>query len=165
MNNWESIKQSWKSVYDNIAQGKRISPYFHEWHFTPIEEEVWNEIRFTELPLYPQVPVKNMFVDFGNPFLKIGIESDGKEWHELSKDIKRDKRLKRQGWTIYHLTGSECKRLPKDYENKDEAYLLNSVEGLLTAIAVIHFSMDKAYGSDIPFLCKILEKHLLIKGN
>jgi len=25
--------------------------------------------------------------------------------------------------------------------------------------------MDKAYGSDIPFLCKILEKHLLIKGN
>ena len=49
--------------------------------------------------LYPQYPVGNCIVDFGNPVLKIGLGLDGAEYHDSVKDYKRDLGLKREyGW-------------------------------------------------------------------
>ncbi len=120
--------------------------------FSPIEEQTWGVLRgFGQAPLYPQYPVDKFFVDFGNPFKKIAIECDGKEWHlDKKKDLKRDKRLSKLGWVVYRIDGSDCFRIVKDYselgyKNEDETidilsrFYESTIEGLVKAIAIFYF--------------------------
>jgi len=58
--------------------------------------------------LYPQFPIFNSFIDFANPYLKIGLELDGKDYHNLDKDYETDKKLSRFGWKIFRVTGKEA---------------------------------------------------------
>ena len=58
---------------------------------TPIEEAAWMTMESKgRMPLYPQYPVGRFIVDFANPVKKIGIELDGREWHNEEKDTSRD---------------------------------------------------------------------------
>lgn len=84
-------------------------PYLFDWitSFTPIERNAWNDIRTRGLPFYPQVPVGSRFVDFGDPYLKIAVELDGKEWHEVGRDKERDNELWALGWRTYRIPGRE----------------------------------------------------------
>lgn len=131
-----------------------ISPYVSNIHwgslFTPIEEDTWQNIRcFGKVPLYPQYPVLNYFLDFGNPFLKIGIECDGREFHlDKEKDRIRDTNLRKQGWRIYRMPGSDCVRpinpeyyrvaefSIKNQTNILHEYYHTTMEGLLKALAM-----------------------------
>lgn len=137
-----------------------VNPYteFLEWGhiFSPIEEQTWQAIRcFGKAPFYPQYPVGRYFVDFGNPHIKVAIECDGAKWHQdKEKDKNRDLELKKMGWKVYRISGSDCVRSINayydiDYLNENEAeeilssFYSSSIEGLIKAIAIKHFKFDE----------------------
>jgi hypothetical protein len=115
--------------------------------FTPIEASVWSDIRNLGVPFYPQLPALNYFLDFGNPFLKIGIECDGKAWHEYELDKARDRRLASAGWMIFRIEGHECKRIVEpwiEFEDEDSEkvrrYFMETSEGVISAIRRKYFA-------------------------
>lgn len=161
---WPLIRQIYEYHLDEIMEAARqsrrggIDPYFVDWSkiFSPIEEEAWQHIRVMCLPLYPQFPVKNCFIDFANPYLKLGVEMDGKEFHDEEKDRERDQRLAKDGWQIFRIPGRECytkykplgdiREMEQDGVFEDELhealenYFMNSCEGVFKAIYLIYFS-------------------------
>jgi very-short-patch-repair endonuclease len=136
----------WLAEYDRTGD-MRQDAYFMDWKFTPIEREVWADIRGMGLPFYPQIPALNYFLDFANPFMKIGIECDGKAWHDYELDKARDTRLAADGWMIFRIEGHECKRIINpfnEHENDDnsgliERFFMETSEGILTAIKDRYF--------------------------
>lgn len=155
-----------------------VNPYLYNWHIilTPIEFEAWCSIRSKgRIVLYPQYPVANMFVDFGNPVQKIALELDGKAYHKIEKDKQRDIRLKELGWTVYRISGSEMNSLNYMLEEKidelryedekEEAYrhwLLNTGDGVIEAIKIIHFDGDYYGNYMYDYAIKSLNNHRLI---
>ena len=137
-----------------------FDPYsleFTGW-LTPIEGQVWISIRGCGLPFLPQLPVLNYFIDFANPFTKIGIECDGKEWHNAERDAFRDSRLEKEGWTIYRIPGWQCNKvmdepweaypdLPREEFDSErrakqeyaERWFGTTADGIVMAIGVEHF--------------------------
>lgn len=130
-------------------------------HFTPgaspIEDQMWAAIRGFGTPFYPELPVLNYFIDFANPFLKIAIECDGKQWHDPEKDAERDARLIAEGWTVYRVPGSECHKVmdapwerfdrPDDVDPEEFGlycldWFLNTADGLVAAIGIVHFDRE-----------------------
>ena len=99
-----------------IKYGGQTDPYFMQWEFTPIEWHAWQCIRMDGLPMFPQVPVGRRFIDFGDPIKKIGIEVDGKDWHDEQKDRARDAELKDHGWIIFRIKGSEIVKRDIEYD-------------------------------------------------
>ncbi len=99
----------------------RNNPYeYGDWLnlLTPIELNVWNDIRYLGLPFYPQYPVLKYFVDFADPIKKIIIEVDSKQWHlNKIKDNERDIQLKNDGWLVVRIEG---KNTYKDIEYSEE---------------------------------------------
>lgn len=78
--------------------------------FTPIEYALWHDIRNHSCVMYPQYPVGRYFVDFANPVAKVAIECDGAAWHQdAEKDAQRQRDIEAMGWTVYRITGSDCK--------------------------------------------------------
>lgn len=135
----------WMAEYQATGE-MRHDPYFFNWHFTPIERMVWSDIRSLGLPFYPQIPVLNHFIDFGCPFLKIGIECDGKAWHDSETDKARDARLAAQGWMIFRIEGHECVRTVDAFPEGDEPdardlerFYMATSEGVLSAIKRRYF--------------------------
>ena len=77
-------------------------------YLTPIEKNVYEYIVYYSLPLYPQYPVGNYFIDFADPVRKIGVEVDGRAWHkDREKDDTRQKELESLGWKILRIRGFE----------------------------------------------------------
>jgi very-short-patch-repair endonuclease len=146
---YERILPEWMAEYERSGE-MRQDPYFMNWDFTPIERNVWDDIRNMGLPFYPQIPVLNYFIDFGCPFLKIGIECDGKAWHDSDLDRARDARLAATGWMIFRIEGHECKRLIPAYEEFEEEsreqvirHYMTTSEGILTAIKRRYFDENE----------------------
>ena len=89
-----------------------IDPYEVDWSsvFTPIEAALWHDIRDADLVMYPQYPVQRYFVDFGNPVAKVAIECDGAAYHQdADKDAARQRAIEADGWTVYRISGRDCK--------------------------------------------------------
>lgn len=89
-----------------------IDAYEVDWiHvFTPIEYALWHDIRNHSCVMYPQYPVGRYFVDFANPVAKVAIECDGAAWHQdHEKDVQRQRDIEAMGWTVYRITGRDCK--------------------------------------------------------
>lgn len=107
---WKVLRSIYSYLTPMIENGERFDPYFIDWcgTFTPIEDALWHDIRYMDLPFYPQYPIGNCFVDFADPQRKIAIECDGKQWHDAEKDKKRDAKLGELGWTVIRFTGSQC---------------------------------------------------------
>ena len=86
---------------------------------TPIEMSLWSDIRRAGAVMYPQFPVGQFFVDFGNPCAKVAIECDGAMWHtDTERDARRQKKIEALGWVVYRFTGREC--FSDDTETEDE---------------------------------------------
>lgn len=168
-NQLETITDKWgffRQVYmENISQILKISEqnlrmwsqaYYLDWyrHFSPIEKNAWNSIRETGgIVLYPQFPVFQYFIDFANPFLKIGLELDGKDYHDKVKDFEKDTKLKRFGWKIFRVSGKEANSNYSTNNELDEQnivgyekqkaiehWILNTCDGVITAIKYWYFS-------------------------
>lgn len=147
---YNKVKCRWTDPYSSGINWPKM--------FSPIEEVTWGCIRsFGRAPLYPQYPVGRYFTDFGNPAVKIAIECDGKEWHlDKSKDMLRDRELKKLGWIVYRINGADCNRIYQQFEElkeyndytKDEKYYIlqeyfsTTVEGLIRAIGIFHFDYE-----------------------
>lgn len=134
-----------------------VNPNYIDWdrHFSPIEAVAWDCIRCKYgTPLYPQFPVLDYFIDFANPFVKVGIELDGKAFHDIKRDQERDQRLKQLGWQIFRIPGSDCFRPFMDpgalaergcesYERlwrmKVEDWLNLTCDGVIQAIDLAYF--------------------------
>ena len=104
------------TIEDRIKIKKNYKTLYHKWccpyslwidfceYMSPIEYNVWNEIRSNWLKFYPQYPVLNYFLDFADPINKIWIEVDWKEWHlDKEKDMKRQKIIENEWWKIYRI--------------------------------------------------------------
>lgn len=88
--------------------------------FTPIESAAWGAIRDCGLPMWPQFPVGRFFADFADPHKKIIVECDGKLYHDKARDAARDAELSSLGWTVFRVSGADCKRLiPSPSEVED----------------------------------------------
>lgn len=160
----KALKKFYLINSDEILETFRLSKhlwfidYPTNWsnYLTRIEFQAWCSIReLGRMVMYPQFPVQNYFLDFGNPGLKIGIELDGKDFHDKEKDTKRDGILKKLGWTIYRISGREMSRtnykiltdIEYDFENFDFETTLNNLsywmletgDGVINAIKEIYF--------------------------
>lgn len=143
--------------------------------FTPIEMNVWGDIRSKGVVMYPQYPALNYHLDFANPAIKVGVEVDGAEYHKnKEKDKNRDSELSRAGWTIFRITGKEsvythyndsleCSEGRMDEDEADECikdWIFNSGNGIITAIDQIYFRGGD--GSRFTEICKeSLQHHCL----
>jgi very-short-patch-repair endonuclease len=122
-NNWSALREHYAWLTPKI-----MAEAVNEWatdpyawngmvHMTPIEYWLWHDIRECDCVLYPQYPVGRVFLDFANPKAKVGIECDGAAYHQdKAKDAARDAELAAMGWSIYRITGSDC-RTESDFEN------------------------------------------------
>lgn len=169
-NRYDIIRQHYQEATPKIfkAAEHRVygwyTPYTHmiDWLplFTPIENSTWQAIRcFGMAPFYPQYPVGNYFIDFGNPILKLGIECDGAAFHQdKEKDHRRDENLFSKGWQIYRISGSDCVRPVSEdyyersyYDHENYRYEIlkefydTTIEGLLKALAIVFFDYKNYY--------------------
>lgn len=149
---YAQVLPAWMADYESTGNMWN-DPYLMDWRFSPIERLVWGDIRGMCLPFYPQMPVLNYFIDFANPFLKIGIECDGKAWHDKEKDAARDVRLAAAGWMIFRIEGHECNRTIETYWDGDAedappfdsaTYFGATAEGVLKAIKRRYFDNEAA---------------------
>lgn len=111
----ETYKTRWKPQCD---------PYgIYDWLtlFTPIERNIWSEIRYLGLPFYPQYPIGPYWVDFADPVKKIAIEVDGNQWHlNAQRDVRRSGKIENTGWRILRITGRQS-FIPQEEEEQDLA--------------------------------------------
>jgi very-short-patch-repair endonuclease len=101
------IREAYKLFLPDIKAGIRRDVYAiwpHDWcrYMSPIENNVWQDIRSHGLPLYPQVPCGKYFIDFADPHRGIAIEVDGREWHQdPEKDAKRAEFIQAHGYSHF----------------------------------------------------------------
>lgn len=183
---WAIIRRVYERLTPTIIERAKegylgmTNPYILNWGktFTPIEYDAWCSIRMRGLGLFPQYPVLNYFLDFGNPYLRIGVEMDGNDYHEdTEKDLKRDKRLWSEGWRIFRIKGSECYvrhrqlyEVQGDYSllhdekmEEIERYFLNTSDGVFEALSYVYFKQT-GYESEryLNFAHMTLDMHRLI---
>lgn len=156
MNNYSVTWEAREKIREAYKKWKpRTCPYsYFGWiHiFTPIENNVWADIRYLGLPMYPQFPVSKYFVDFADPVRKIAVEVDGAQWHiDKQKDKKREADLRKEGWVVYRIPGNKTFTTREDYipdgsyfskeENEEalERFYKESSEGILTSIYLRHY--------------------------
>lgn len=179
---WNGIRAAYAKRNAQLLScvNPRIDPYFFDWKFTPIENSLWADIRGNGAPFFPQYPVLDYFLDFANPYLKIGIEADGKQWHDREKDKIRDERLLNHGWRIFRVTGKETYvdvpdvgEAQCDYENDEmsepeyraliEKWLMRTSDGVVRAINHIYVdNKPDAFGG---LMIKTLNAHKLSAFN
>lgn len=74
-------------------------------------EQMFYELAFLDLHIYPQHKVGRYSLDFALPEKKIAIEIDGHEYHKTkyqrTHDAQRDRWLFGQGWHVLRFTGTE----------------------------------------------------------
>lgn len=110
---WADLPERFKAIraaYE-LIEGEDYNPYWFDIPMTPIESQLWMEIRSTpdcDNRYYRQFPVGKYFVDFGNPWKKIAIEADGKEYHDQQRDLERDLELLDLGWFVHRVPGKDC---------------------------------------------------------
>lgn len=160
--NW--IRAKYKKA---IEHGERPDAYLIDWPsvFTPIESAAWQSIRHHGLPFLPQYPIGRYFADFADPDTKIVIECDGRAFHQdMEKDAARDRDMAASGWTVFRLTGRECRapdmdwqeiidiRHEREHEAADERineWLMHSSDGVIAAIGVKyygrHLKVDESF--------------------
>jgi hypothetical protein len=121
---WQIIRDAYDYLLPKIMEAglrhSAVCPYILDWDFTPIERLAWMDIRGRGLPLFPQFPAGGVFLDFADPFRKIGIELDGAAFHERERDLIRDNKLVRLGWKIFRIPGKVAtKIIPDPFEDPE----------------------------------------------
>lgn len=181
MNDWNMIRAAYREQLPKIMEARawgkrcRTSPYFIDWlpMFTPIESYAWQDIRANCLPLYPQFPVDNVFIDFADPYLRIGVELDGKEYHEHGRDLARDGALWAKGWRIFRVRGRNSLPSPSDsspignrssfhgdseYASEIVSWSMRWSEGFFWALRKVYYSSNWE-GPEFAAAASILEGH------
>lgn len=143
--------------------------------FTPIEMDLWGDLRATNLTVRPQYPVGKYFLDFAIPRFRIGIEADGRDWHDRERDAKRDAALWSMGWRIFRLQGHECFRVV-EFDREEAFYAIHeerrkpddlhdwqfaTSSGLIAALNCLLTNRFPWYMT-FDDACRVLDRHRLI---
>src|SRR3990167_2781162 len=115
-------RQDLKEAYQKYWK-PYITPYAiqDDWVslLTPIEYNVWDEMRHWGLLFYPQYPIGKYFVDFADPINKLIVEVDGKDFHQnKEKDDIRQKEIETLGWKVFRFSGTETYKKISPAESK-----------------------------------------------
>lgn len=111
---FELLREIYELMTPAIKRDKgRNDPYFANWvrFMTPIEMNLWQDIRCNGLPFFPQYPIGGFFVDFADPIKHIALEADGAMWHNEKKDAQRDAIIEDMGWRVFRFTGADTFKL------------------------------------------------------
>ena len=81
---------------------------------TKIERSIAHELKKRKIKFCQEYAMTGWTIDFAFPDQKLAVEADGVYWHSLKnvieKDKRKDKDLKRRGWTILHFREDEIKK-------------------------------------------------------
>lgn len=174
---WQIVRDAYSLYLPTILSGP-CNPYILDWTFTPIEQLAWHDIRTLGLSLYPQFPALQYFIDFADPVLQIGVELDGRDFHEEGRDRRRDQALWEQGWRIFRIPGQESLPAPSGpFDNIDETeqtdpdtiYRARSAwggrwsEGFFWALGVIYYGKFKPTEVERCAAHRILHRHRYVQ--
>lgn len=175
---YNKIRQHYEYATPKILEAAKVKMWFTpysdlvDWPklMTPIEFNAWQAIRcYGSFPLYPQYPVGNRFADFGNPFFKVAVECDGKDFHmDKEKDRVRDEYFKKVGWSVYRISGSDCVRFIEidfEAENTEEMFdkfYRATIEGLIKSLAVRYCKNVPYQDYEEPMIERCLKSRLSI---
>ena len=108
---------------------------------TPIEKNTFDYIQIINLPLLPQFPIRNYFVDFGDPIKKIAIEVDSKQFHcDEKKDYKRQREIEDDGWIFYRIKGQYTySAIEEFYKKKAGLDIYEQTTGTISKFASQHY--------------------------
>lgn len=146
MTKQQTIRRLYKQFLPMLERDyPRMDVYICDWvaMMTPIEENVWSDIRVLGLPFLPQFPVAGYFIDFADPIKKIGIEVDGHTMgRDYARDSKRQEALERLGWKIIRIPGRFTFTDKENYYDYDEddrmivkpEFYYSCSEGILTLL-------------------------------
>jgi very-short-patch-repair endonuclease len=125
----ERIREEYAIEMPKLLAGVRRDPYAiwpHDWtlYMSPIEENIWSDIRAYGLPFYPQFPIGKYFADFADPKGKIVIEADGRDYHtDKAKDLARQGEIEALGYKVFRFDGSltyaDTNTIYDDWESRD----------------------------------------------
>lgn len=176
---WGIIRQVYmENISDIMAACTKnknigIDPYFIDWadYLTPIQNIAWTEIRSSNTVFYPQFPLFNNFIDFANPYLKIGIELDVKESYDPIADKERNHVFAEYGWKIFRITEAECFATYKSFDEIEETdnreeeignWMLNTCSGVIHAISQVYFTKPESRSKELlNHTFETLSKHQL----
>ena len=152
--------------------------------FSHAEKFAWEKLHnHPSVMLYPEYPVGKFFLDFGNPALSIGVEIDGKNYHDKDYDFARDLALLRQGWIIFRVPAKELfwdLEHPADYVTRNGGsiehdwndpevhevainYYLRSGDGFLESLENIIYRRAKPTVFGREWWWASLESHLSLR--
>lgn len=76
-------------------------------HETQIERLLGSAMLRHNMIFERQRRVGRYWIDFAFPIQNLGVEADGRYWHDPINDAVRDEALARHGWQILHFTDTE----------------------------------------------------------
>lgn len=162
---FESIKQQYFLSYDKaLRSGIHQLPFnVEEWQHTlsEVQLKVYNDIKSIGTYLYPLYPIGDYFIDFGNPFKKIGIEL-------LYKEREREERLacieyfKSFGWTVYVL---ESKYIEPSAEELYNRLNPDAIQTLYEDDNMFEFVKDQKEVNSECLIYYIKHKHFTLEGH
>jgi len=158
--------------------------YPFDWKFNVNEQRLWASIRSHPVVFYPEFPVLDRFIDFGNPFFRVGLEADSVAYHSKDKDIERDQCLREVGWTIFRVPYHESKEVTLDLgeiaelraddpdldtDSMLEEFLFTTSDGIVAALEYFYFmdcqartQRDERFGRFRDLAESSLRKHCLL---
>ena len=170
----------------DLRARRDVYPFdFLGYQFTPNEYALCQSIRSRPLPMYPEFPVLNYFVDFGNPYLRIALEADSKEFHtDEEKDINRDTKLLQVGWKTFRVSYEEnvtptkeiaeigdlmLEGLTTEASDELENRMLHTSDGVVDAIDFFYFMLPeerarriRSFPQFLRLADETLKKHRLV---
>ncbi len=103
---FDTIKKYYEISFSEATAGgnRNLDPDIEDWFaiLNEVQFNLYQDIKFAGLRLYPLYPVGPYFIDFGNPFEKIGVEIFYKNHGQPEKQGRIDY-FKSLGWTVYTI--------------------------------------------------------------
>jgi len=117
-----------KKIAESVRELQERNPKIHpnyilaqKGHVTKIEKLVKEELEKRKIPFEFQYRVLRYWIDFAFPEVKLAVECDGNRWHsteeQISKDKKREQKLKELGWSVLRFKDKEIIKNPKKIIN------------------------------------------------
>jgi very-short-patch-repair endonuclease len=110
----KKARESLIDLYENHPEKRlnaRMAKLRKSGKKTYIEQRMANLLDELSVEYIFQYPILRYNADFAIPDLKIVIECDGEYWHkDKEADLKRQKRIENEGWTVLRFTGSEINK-------------------------------------------------------
>jgi|GEM_PF-3328785 len=126
-------------------------------HMSPAEQEMWLAIKCSQTFLFPEVPVLKYFIDFGHLHLRVGLEVDGKDFHDQQLDMARDLELWQCGWVIFRIPArevlSDLNRAPEEDDDFWHPNNLDQIQDFLTSTGegLLRCLEWRFFGQPMPF--------------